>query len=289
MTDQPVQRVWQVCIRPRKRQRGREWGCAGVCVPRPRCSTQSKRLGAPVARREHMCYSKSVDTFEKLLLSVRACEVEAVVDRSAGVAVAAEGLAGGGKHAGVVGERAGGKGVGWGVRELRGRYGGEGPLAAVRVDGRDLPVTLVQAPGGRQIPLLKVMLSTACERNCLYCGFRAGLDCRRVTFRPDELARAFLAVHQAGLMDGLFLSSGVVGGGSVTQERLLETVTLVRRAGFRGYVHLKIMPGAERGQVLRAVQLADRVSVNLEAPNPERLKRLAPGKDWRGELVAPLE
>lgn len=63
---------------------------------------------------------------------------------------------------------------------------------------------------------------------------------------------------------------------------------IVRRLGFDGYVHLKIMPGAERGQVLRAMQLADRVSVNIEAPNPDRLRRLAPAEDWRAELVEPL-
>ncbi len=158
----------------------------------------------------------------------------------------------------------------------------------MQVGGKDLPIALVRAPGGRQVPLLKVMLGTACERNCLYCGFRSGLDCRRVAFKPEELARAFLTMNRARLVDGLFLTSGVIGGGVNTQNRLIETVEIIRREGFRGYVHLKIMPGAEQGQVLRAMQLADRVSVNLEAPTPERLQRLAPGKDWREELVEPL-
>ncbi|MEW6567093.1 MAG: radical SAM protein [Chloroflexota bacterium] len=138
------------------------------------------------------------------------------------------------------------------------------------------------------MPLLKVMLSTACERGCLYCAFRAGSNCCRITFKPDELARAFLAVQRARVVDGLFLSSGILRGGANTQNRLLDTVEIVRRAGFRGYLHLKIMPGAERGQVLRAMELADRVSVNLEAPTPERLQRLAPEKEFRDELLAPL-
>ncbi len=51
---------------------------------------------------------------------------------------------------------------------------------------------------------------------------------------------------------------------------------------------MKIMPGAEKGQVLRAMQLADRVSVNLEAPNEQRLSRLAPRKIFWDELLEPL-
>ena len=57
---------------------------------------------------------------------------------------------------------------------------------------------------------------------------------------------------------------------------------------FRGYVHLKIMPGAEKGQVERAMQLANRLSVNLEAPNDSRLHKLAPLKKFEMELLRPL-
>ncbi len=66
---------------------------------------------------------------------------------------------------------------------------------------------------GRPVRLLKVLLTSACERDCYYCPFRAGRSFRRATFQPDELARAFHAMHQRGLVDGLFLSSGIVGGG----------------------------------------------------------------------------
>jgi predicted DNA-binding helix-hairpin-helix protein len=69
----------------------------------------------------------------------------------------------------------------------------------------------------------------------------------------------------------------------------LDTAEILRRRlGFRGYLHLKVMPGVERGQVERAMELADRVSINLEAPNPDRLQCLAPHKDFGGELLAPL-
>ncbi len=142
---------------------------------------------------------------------------------------------------------------------------------------------------GRPVRLLKVLLTSACERDCYYCPFRAGRSFRRATFQPDELARAFHAMHQRGLVDGLFLSSGIVGGGVRTQDRLLAVAELLRRRyGYRGYLHLKLMPGAEPDQVREAMRWADRVSINLEAPNPERLSRLAPHKVFGAELERPL-
>ncbi|MBI3738609.1 MAG: helix-hairpin-helix domain-containing protein [Chloroflexi bacterium] len=85
------------------------------------------------------------------------------------------------------------------------------------------------------------------------------------------------------------MSSGIAGGGIRTQDKLLDTADILRhKLGFRGYIHLKIMPGAEKAQVEHAMQLADRVSVNLEAPNTEKLARLAPHKQFLEELLRPL-
>jgi predicted DNA-binding helix-hairpin-helix protein len=49
------------------------------------------------------------------------------------------------------------------------------------------------------------------------------------------------------------------------------------------------MPGVEYGQLYRAMQLADRVSVNLEGPTRERLNALAPKKDFQRELLSMLQ
>jgi predicted DNA-binding helix-hairpin-helix protein len=156
--------------------------------------------------------------------------------------------------------------------------------------GRELPIYQSSGPGGRPFPLLKAMLTTACERDCHYCAFRAGRDMRRATFKPEEMARAFIDMHRAGLVEGLFLSTGIFAGGANTQNKLLDTAEILRRRlGFRGYLHLKVMPGVEQGQVQRAISLADRVSINLEAPNAGRLERLAPHKDFAEELLAPLQ
>ncbi len=144
-------------------------------------------------------------------------------------------------------------------------------------------------PNGGRIALLKTLLSSGCERDCAYCAFRRGRDFARVAFTPDELARLFIGLAERGIAQGIFLSSAIAGGGAHTEDRLLATAELLRhRYGFRGYIHLKIMPGAERDQVLAAMRLANRVSVNLEAPNTERLSRLAPHKQFIEELLEPL-
>ena len=147
-----------------------------------------------------------------------------------------------------------------------------------------------QLPNGHKILLLKTLLSSACERDCFYCPFRAGRDFRRATFKPDEFAGLFNKMNQSGMAEGVFLSSGLAGGGVRTQDKLLDTAELLRKKyQFRGYLHLKIMPGAEKDQVHRAMQLADRVSVNLEAPSTERLAKLAPHKIFLEELLQPLK
>lgn len=145
-------------------------------------------------------------------------------------------------------------------------------------------------PNGKSMPLLKTLLTSACERDCHYCPFRAGRKFRRATLKPDEMAHVFMAFHRAGIVKGLFLSSGLIGGGISTQDRLLDTAQILReKLGYKGYLHLKIMPGAEIDQVEQAMVLGDRVSLNLEAPNDHRLKTLAPHKNFFAELIQPLK
>jgi predicted DNA-binding helix-hairpin-helix protein len=154
----------------------------------------------------------------------------------------------------------------------------------------DFPVHMAALPNGQRFPMLKTALTTACERNCYYCAFQSRRDFRRVSHQPDELAAIYMRLYQAGAIKGLFLSSGVAGGGIRTQDRLLDTAEILRKKmGYQDYLHLKIMPGAEKDQVIRAMQLADRVSVNLEAPTTARLRELAPEKQFLDELLKPLK
>ncbi|HRE46126.1 MAG TPA: radical SAM protein [Aggregatilineales bacterium] len=150
-------------------------------------------------------------------------------------------------------------------------------------------ISNVSTPSGAK-PMLKTMLTTACERNCYYCPFRAGRSrTTRVTISPDELAAAFDTLQRAKQVDGLFLSSGIIKGSVTTQDKLIDAATILRkRYGYRGYIHLKIMPGAEYDQIHQAMQLADRISVNLEAPTDARLSALAPKKEFHRELLQML-
>jgi predicted DNA-binding helix-hairpin-helix protein len=166
----------------------------------------------------------------------------------------------------------------------------EDTSASTRPDKKEsLGITYAAMPGGKRIALLKTLLTSACERNCYYCPFRAGRDYRRATFKPEEMARTFMDMHRAGLVEGLFLSSGIIRGGQTTQDKIIATGEILRQKyQFKGYVHLKIMPGSERDQVMRTMQLANRVSVNLEGANTRRLQLLAPMKVFLEELLRPL-
>ena len=170
---------------------------------------------------------------------------------------------------------------------------GRGFFAPATVDpqppSRDMfpCVSHVTTPWGQRKAVLKVLQTSACQNNCNYCAFRAGRDIRRAHLTPDELARSFDLMYRAGVVDGMFLSSGIIGT-TRTMDEMLATTELVRQKyGFRGYIHLKVLPGAEAAHIARAVELADRISVNLEGPTQERLAALAPQKAM-ADLIGPL-
>src|SRR5205085_2626204 len=151
-------------------------------------------------------------------------------------------------------------------------------------------ITNVSTPKGK-LPILKTMVTTACQMNCHYCPFRAGRSqMKRLTFTPDELASGLDTLQRSGQVEGMFLSSGIIKGSVTTQDKIIDTAEIVRRRyDYRGYLHLKVMPGIEYDQLYRLMQLADRVSVNLEGPTQERLDALAPKKDFQRELLSMLQ
>ena len=113
---------------------------------------------------------------------------------------------------------------------------------------------------------------------------------KRLTFTPDELASGLDTLQQAGKVEGMFLSSGIIKGSVTTQDKIIDTADIVRnRYHYKGYLHLKVMPGIEYDQLYRLMQLGDRVSVNLEGPTQERLDALAPKKDFQRELLSMLQ
>jgi predicted DNA-binding helix-hairpin-helix protein len=144
-------------------------------------------------------------------------------------------------------------------------------------------------PVGKSGRLFKVLQSNECVHDCHFCPWRSGRDRPRATLTSEELAGSFAQAYRAGLGDGLYLSSGIRDSGVESMDRLLQTADLLReRHGFDGYLHLKVLPGAQRAQVQEAMRLANRVSLNLEAPTPERLGVLTRTKDFEQDLLEPL-
>ena len=144
-------------------------------------------------------------------------------------------------------------------------------------------------PNGKFMNLMRVMFTDFCMMDCTYCPNSVYVPRKRYAFKVDELADAFMELHRRHTVAGLFLSSGIAGSGSKTTERMVQVVELLRRKhNFRGYVHLKVMPGAEYQYVEAAHRLGTRLSVNIETPTAEAMKRISPHKDFDNGILAPM-
>ena len=145
-------------------------------------------------------------------------------------------------------------------------------------------------PDGRCVSLLKVLMTNECEKDCSYCPNRAQRDVPRTTFAPDELSKLFIDMYERNYIEGLFLSSGVRHGTPNSIEDMIKTVEILRlRYRFGGYIHLKMLPGISEQYIAQAARLADRVSLNLEAPNSDRLKLLSKSKNYEKDLLLPIK
>ena len=138
------------------------------------------------------------------------------------------------------------------------------------------------ADDGRCISLLKIMLTNYCMYDCAYCINRTSNDIPRATLAVSELIELTMEFYRRNYIEGLFLSSGVVRSPDYTMERMVRVVKELRTTHrFNGYIHLKSIPGASRELLNEAGLYADRMSVNIEIPNENSLKLLAPEKDFQ--------
>ncbi len=141
---------------------------------------------------------------------------------------------------------------------------------------------------GRCISLLKVLFTNRCEYNCAYCVNRRDNDVPRASFEPEELARLTIDFYRRNYIEGLFLSSAVEVSPDHTAERILRSLTILRRDySFAGYIHAKVIPGVSPEILHRIGLVADRLSVNIELPTEESLKTFAPQKRPK-EIFAPM-
>jgi predicted DNA-binding helix-hairpin-helix protein len=149
------------------------------------------------------------------------------------------------------------------------------------------PVTL---PNGGKTTLFKTLVSNACNNDCLYCPLRDKNDVRRCTLGIEETADVFMQYLHASKVFGLFLSSGLTGDADKTMARINAIASIVRRKhGFRGYIHLKILPGASPAAIEETLRLASAVSINIETPGAEYMAKLSQKKDFLKDIIEPMK
>jgi len=132
---------------------------------------------------------------------------------------------------------------------------------------------------GRDTRLLRILMTNACSYNCHYCPMRRDRNLPRTLLKPEELVRIFLGALQRGWVDGLFVTTGIPSNPVRVMDDLIAALELLReRHRFAGYIHVKLVAGAQQAQIERLTALASRVSVNLEAPCGQTLTQIAPEK-----------
>nr|WP_294522961.1 putative DNA modification/repair radical SAM protein [uncultured Rhodopila sp.] len=134
-------------------------------------------------------------------------------------------------------------------------------------------------PDGRCVSLLKILLTNACVYDCAYCINRRSSNVRRARFTVQEVVDLTLEFYKRNYIEGLFLSSGIIRSPDYTMEALVRVARTLRTDhAFRGYIHLKSIPEASPDLIRDAGLYADRLSINIELPTEESLRRFAPEK-----------
>jgi predicted DNA-binding helix-hairpin-helix protein len=144
-------------------------------------------------------------------------------------------------------------------------------------------------PNGGRTFLFKTLLSNACVNDCKYCPLRAGSDARRCSLSPEELTRIFLSYYRARRVSGLFLSSAVSKDPDTTMERINRVASGLRKMRFRGYIHLKIIPGASDAAIRQSLSLATAVSLNIETAGESHFKHLSAAKNYPRDILRPIQ
>ena len=149
------------------------------------------------------------------------------------------------------------------------------------------PVTL---PSGGKSPLFKTLMSNVCTNDCKYCPLREQMDVRRCSLGPEETAKVFLDYYNQRKVFGLFLSSGVLSSADASMDKLNGVARLLRKKHrFKGYIHLKIIPGASDAAIEEAVSLASAVSLNIETPGEKRLAKVSNKKRYIQDIIEPIK
>lgn len=111
-----------------------------------------------------------------------------------------------------------------------------------------------------------------------------------MAWEPEKLAEITMHLWKEGKIRGLFLTSSIHGDPDTVTERQLETLRLLRNMGYTGYIHLRLMPGINRSFISEAIELADRVGINFEAPSRDIFHELCPDKgSFKEDIIKRFE
>ena len=141
---------------------------------------------------------------------------------------------------------------------------------------------------GRCVSLLKILFTNECIFRCAYCQNNCNSDVPRAAFTPEEVCTLTMEFYRRNYIEGLFLSSGIMISPNYTMDLIYQTLSKLRNEyHFNGYIHVKAIPGADPVLIERTGCLADRMSINLELPTADGLKKLAPCKS-RNTILKPM-
>lgn len=144
------------------------------------------------------------------------------------------------------------------------------------------------AADGRCISLLKILFTNECIYDCKYCINRKSNDVKRASFTPSEICDLTIEFYRRNLIEGLFLSSGILKSPDYTMELIYQAIYKLRyEYGFQGYIHVKAIPGASSDLIHKLGLIVDRMSINLELPTADGLKELCPNKT-RTTILKPM-
>jgi predicted DNA-binding helix-hairpin-helix protein len=140
---------------------------------------------------------------------------------------------------------------------------------------------------GRCVSLFKTLYTNCCTHQCNYCINASGCSRGKTfSYSPEELAKITMSLYRSNYIEGLFLSSGSGKNEDLIMEKIIETAKLLReKFCFRGYIHLKILPGSSRFHIEEAMKLSDRVSLNLEAVSASFMGEICATKDYEIDIL----
>ncbi|MDD5148628.1 MAG: radical SAM protein, partial [Candidatus ainarchaeum sp.] len=135
--------------------------------------------------------------------------------------------------------------------------------------------------------LMKVLQTNSCLHDCNYCANTC--RAKKESLSPEEMAKGFSFLERKAFVNGLFLSSGVSGNADRSMDSMIESARILRKQfGFRGYLHLKALPGSSKEKIFEMAGLATRMSLNIESAEEGLFSEMSSTKDYRNDLVKRL-